>query len=435
MNCILIYCEKLILISDFMNILVIGTTPYANNRGVSAIASSTIKSLKSRFKDVKIVIWHTYPETYKREQATTYETDAEIIMDRDTRDYLYKLPVRVIKYGIYTLFKKFSLKIDFLINDEVLKAYENADIIIISNFGDAFNDLYGNILFTSICSQQFLAILSNSSIVLFPQSIGLFHSKVTQFIARYILNRTNIIMAREKFTETHLIEIGVYENLIQNVPDMAFLLEAANENIINDILEREGIKRELINQKNVIGLSVRTDMATLSNQSEKKEDYVELMVQLTKYMAKEMDSIVIIVPNATLTEGYDNKSLGNEIRDKTNNKDVFSINGEYTAEELKGIINKCDIFIGAMMHTVIAAISMNIPSISLSYSYKDHGVMQSLGLGNYVVDFMNTNYEELIDKITCLWNNKDEIKKNLSPKIIKQKKLVNISIDLLKSIT
>lgn len=415
-----------------MNVFVIGTTPFANNRGVSAIAASIIKAIKVRF-DAKIVIWHTYPETYVRKQATTYESDVKIIIDKDTHAYLYKLPVRILRYFIYNLFKKMGFKFDFLI-DDVLKSYENSDIIISSNFGDAFNDLYGKTLFTSICCQHILAILSGSPLVLFPQSIGTFNSRTTRFIARSILNRSKMIMVREKITENHLIEIGVNENLISNVPDMAFLLGTADEETVNDILKKEGIKKEIMKQKNVIGISVRTDMAILSNQPRNEESYVEMMTRMANFMTEKMDSIVIIVPNATLTEGYDNKSLGNVIRDKTNNEYVFSINGEYTAEELKGIIKKCDIFVGAMMHTIIAAISMNIPSISLAYSHKSHGIMESVGLGKYVIDFRETSYENLMNEIEYLWINKNKIKKDMIPKIIKQKELVNLGIDFVKKL-
>lgn len=414
-----------------MNFLLIGTTPYANNRGVSAIASSIIKSLESNFMEANITIWHSYPETYLRKNPTAYKNDAYVIMDKDSKDYLYKLPLRLIKYFFYALFKKIGVKIDFLVSDEILAAYEKSDIIISSNFGDAFNDLYGKILFSSIICQHILAYLSGSPVIFFPQSIGTFNSRITKFMAKLILNRAKVIMVRELLTEVHLLKIGVNEDLIYYVPDMAFLLETADEDLVNEILDVEGVGYE---DKNIVGLSVRTDMALLSKSSGQEETYVDMMVQMINHITHKMNSIVIIVPNATLTEGYDNKSLGNLIKEKSKNKNVFSIKGEYTAEELKGIIKKSDIFIGAMMHTVIAAISMNIPSISLAYSHKSQGIMDSIGLGRFVVDYQKISYEELIAQIEYLWDHKTEIKEEITPKIRKQKQLVKSSMGLLKEI-
>lgn len=418
-----------------MNFLLIGTTPYADNRGVSAIASSTVKSLRSQFKDARITLWHTYPETYLRDAPTSsYEHDTHLIMDKNSHEYLLKLPLRIMKYSFFKLFKKIGIKIDFLINDETLQAYECSDVIISCNFGDAFNDLYGKVLFSSIVGQHILGFLSGSPIVLFPQSIGTFNSKLTKFVARLILNRAKIIMVREKNTESHLIEIGVDKNLIYNVPDMAFLLEAADKKKVNDILENEGIKKDILSTKKIIGLSVRTDMAMLSNLSGQEDSYIDIMVKMINHMTKKMDSIVLIIPNASLTEGYDNKSLGNTIKEKTGNKNVFSIKGEYTAEELKGIIGICDIFIGAMMHTIIAAISMNIPSLSLSYSHKSQGVMENVGLGKYNLDYKKLKYEDLINQIEYIEQHKTQIKEEIAPKIVQQKKLIKSSILLIKEL-
>lgn len=241
-------------------------------------------------------------------------------------------------------------------------------------------------------------------------------------------------MVREKNTESHLIEIGVDKNLIYNVPDMAFLLEAADKKKVNDILENEGIKKDILSTKKIIGLSVRTDMAMLSNLSGQEDSYIDTMVKMINHMTKKMDSIVLIIPNASLTEGYDNKSLGNTIKEKTGNKNVFSIKGEYTAEELKGIIGICDIFIGAMMHTIIAAISMNIPSLSLSYSHKSQGVMENVGLGKYNLDYKKLKYEDLINQIEYIEQHKTQIKEEIAPKIVQQKKLIKSSILLIKEL-
>jgi len=63
---------------EMTKIFITGTTTHADNRGVSAMASSTIKIIKKYVPNSKITMWHTFPESYNRLSPTTYETDVTI---------------------------------------------------------------------------------------------------------------------------------------------------------------------------------------------------------------------------------------------------------------------------------------------------------------------------------------------------------------------
>ncbi len=416
-------------------IFITGTTTHADNRGVSAMASSTIKIIKKYVPNSKITMWHTFPESYTRSFPTTYETNAKIIRDSNAYEHLLKLPLRLFRCVLWKSLHQIGFNINILMSEKVLREYTTTDLIINLNFGDAFTDNYGKIVSFSIFCQNLLNVFSGKPVVFFPQSIGTFNTRLTKALAKFILNRSKLIMVRENATRRYLKDIGVNERLIHFVPDTAFLLDSANDKKVEKILTKEGLTNDLAKKEAIIGISVNPSIAHFSKTPEKQELYVDTISRLIDYIVKKMDAVVIFVPNVTFEKGFDTRALGNLIQEKTKHKDkVVSINGEYTAEELKGVIGQCDMFIGSLTHTVIAAISMNVPAIALAYSHKTLGIMNSIGLGGYVIDFREMDFDGLISKINEVWENREEIRRDIEPKIEAQKELVLSCGELVKDL-
>jgi polysaccharide pyruvyl transferase WcaK-like protein len=62
---------------------------------------------------------------------------------------------------------------------------------------------------------------------------------------------------------------------------------------------------------------------------------------------------------------------------------------------LKHIIGSCDLFIGSRMHACIAAVSQGVPAVSLAYSEKFAGVMETVGLRELVADLRTLNVNQI----------------------------------------
>ena len=129
------------------------------------------------------------------------------------------------------------------------------------------------------------------------------------------------------------------------------------------------------------------------------------------------------------TEKVSDKKVISEIYNVIKNKSkVNIIQNEYNADELKGIIGICDLFVGARMHATIAATSMYVPTVGIAYSHKMHGIIgQYIKQENYIIDIEDLNYDSLMNKICDCWNNRDIIKQELRITIpqIKEKALLN----------
>jgi polysaccharide pyruvyl transferase WcaK-like protein len=197
---------------------------------------------------------------------------------------------------------------------------------------------------------------------------------------------------------------------------------------------KEGINKS---NKLLIGMSVskiiaRYGFLDLKDNEERYKGYIDIMSKVVEYLIKNLNATVIFVPHVIGPWSNDDRTVADDIINLVKDKHkCISIKGEYTTEEVKGIIGECDMFIGARMHATIASTSMFVPTIAIAYSSKTHGIIREmLGQERYVLDIKNLDYNTLIPKIDDVWNNKEKIKRDLESKMdkIKERALFNAEL-------
>jgi polysaccharide pyruvyl transferase WcaK-like protein len=76
------------------------------------------------------------------------------------------------------------------------------------------------------------------------------------------------------------------------------------------------------------------------------------------------------------------------------------------------------------MHACIAAISQEIPTVGIAYSRKFHGVFESVGVADMVVDGRSVDTDEAVDRVLRCFMNRSEMKTNLRENIGPAKNLI-----------
>ena len=380
--------------------------------GMHAMAISTMTALNKSISNVEFTILSVCPEI----EHNLYDK--------------YGFNLRVVKYDDSLL----KLKLIF----RMLREYLRSDVII-GMYGDALIDVTVGSTILYSCS-ILLASLLRRPFVLYPQSIGPFKTKLTMFLAKFALNRATSITAREKITKTYLQDIGVNKTPIYLSADMAFILHPASRERIEKIFLKEGINKE---DGLLIGMNISQLINYRSKNSNAKCDYIELMAQVADYLIANLNANIIFIPHSiyqkeimdSRRDREDDVIAVNEAFAKVNNKHkVAAITGNYTSEELKGIIGRCDLFIGARMHANIAATSMCVPTIAIAYSIKAPGIMKMVGLEKYVCDFRTVTFAELILKIEDMLSNREKIVEKMVPKIEELKESVWLNVKLVKDL-
>ena len=393
-----------------VKILIIGAS-HLMSIGVHAMVISTMTALNSSIPDAEFTIYSPYPEVEHK------------LYDR------YNFNLRVVTNGGSSKLKKMFC---------LLQEYIKTDIIV-GIYGDAFID--ATVSTTVLYSFSILlSSLLRKPYVLYPQSMGHFKSKFSRFLVKFAFNRASSITAREEITKNNLQEIGVNKSLIHLTADIAFILQPASRERVEEIFLKESITKD---DGVLIGMNINQLVNYKSKNSKVKCDYIDLMAQVADYLITNLNATVIFIPHSIYQKEImdskrnieDDVIAVNEAFAKVKNKHkVAVITTNYTSEELKGIIAQCDLFIGARMHANIAATSMCVPTIAIAYSSKAPGIMKMVGLEKYVCDFRTMTFEELISKIEDMLSNREKIVEKMTPKIEDLKESVWLNVKVVKDL-
>jgi polysaccharide pyruvyl transferase WcaK-like protein len=91
--------------------------------------------------------------------------------------------------------------------------------------------------------------------------------------------------------------------------------------------------------------------------------------------------------------------------------------GCYDQSEIKYVIGRCEFFIGSRMHACIAAVSQSVPAVSIAYSRKFIGVMDTVGMGDCVADPRAIQDRQILDMIGWAFDNRIGIRQGLEKKM------------------
>ena len=405
------------------------------NKGSAAQVISTKKTLDKLIPNTDFVLSSQYPQL----DSKLCEKNNIKVFTLCHDNFNSRLPLLIIartkllssifRSLLWVLVNKFGINMKILLNSKILKLYCKSDLII---------DLSGDTLSDKNCFSVFsllniiIGILLKKKIVIFSQSIGPFR-KLTLPMARFCLNKVDLIIIRENVTKKYLEYANIDKPVVHLGADIAFLLETTDSKEVQNIFLKEKINTN--NKKHpLIGIGPSSLIYTALKSN--KEDYITLMAQIADFLVEKLNAQVILISHIIIPSEkgcLDDRFVAKKIHRLVRNKNRIKIvKNDYSPEELKSIISRCELFIGARMHSNIASLSTHVPTIALAWSHKYLGIMRTLEQEKYVVNINKVTFDELVAKINDAWNTKDEIRKNLAFSTKKQKKSALYTCELIK---
>jgi polysaccharide pyruvyl transferase WcaK-like protein len=206
---------------------------------------------------------------------------------------------------------------------------------------------------------------------------------------------------------------------VRFVPDVAFVLDARKPEHL-DIEPSADMRTQgsIVIGLNVSGLLFnggynRDNMFGLGS------NYCELVYAVVEMLLKHQKVSVLLIPHVFPLAGNEVESDPDaclkmyECLSKIYPGRMLLVKGEYDQGEIKHIIGLCDFLIGSRMHACIAALSQGIPAVGIAYSKKFTGVFESIGLSDCVVDARTCTENELLEKISSVFERRELIRKHL----------------------
>jgi len=425
------------------NVCIMGAHFTTGNMGVSALAASLVKLILIARPDASITFF--IAERSPRPQEIELSGKKIIIQVANTRlspragfgehilvQFLLALLYKVIPVGV---FRNMIVK-----HNSRLRVIARADFIGDVRGGDSFSDIYGQKNFILGSMPSIIALFMGKKLVLFPQTYGQYSSRVAQIIARYILSNAHIILSRDRESIDLVKDILGKTNCNKKIifcPDVAFALDS--------IAPKDGDIQPFINtgkDNPVIGLNINGLLYnggyTRNNMFNLRMDYKLFVHKLSETILKKTNANLLLIPHTFAAHGHVESDPDACAEVFTALAPVYKgriqiIAGEYDQHAIKGIIGRCDFFIGSRMHACIAALSQKIPTAAVAYSKKFKGVFDSIDAGNLVIDARETETQEAVDMIIAIFADRARIEKILQVQIDNaQKEQLKIFREILK---
>jgi len=417
----------------FNIVVAVGWSSY--NKGDAAILLGLLKTIKEFYPESKISILSSSPKEDRKYYSKYGDTHERLF------NTFYKKKPKIVNIVIvilkilYYLIWSTNTNIPIIKSDkEILNLYRKADLVISGGGGY----LGGNKIFNAVAFlfPLYVAKKIGKKVYVCAQSVEPFNNWITKFITMFFLNRIDLITVREPYSIQTLKSAHI-KKPVYLTADTAFLLDAESVDVGYHLLNKSGVPRD---NKLRIGITVtKWNFPRSKDPTIKQLQYVTSIADAIEEIIKEMDATIVFFPNAIFPPKDDDRIISHQIKEKIKElytKNVFVLTEDYSPEQLKSMISTMDVFIGTRMHSNIFATSMNVPTLAIAYEKKHYGIMEMIGLQDYVIDISNINTEQLVMLVKKLIENRELVQQILKNGIalIKKRAIQNVEMmnDLLK---
>ncbi len=255
-------------------------------------------------------------------------------------------------------------------------------------------------------------------VMLYANGYGPFKKK-NEKIACRVTEMADLITLRDEMSLEELRRIGVKNTNVHITADPAITLSPVRDSVVDSLFEENGIPTG----EKFIAVSVRE-----WNKNDKA--FEDKLSKLCDYVWEKYGLSVIFIS----MRPDEDISLSQNIMSKIKGKSYLIAN-EQSAENLMGIISRCELMIGMRLHSLVYATTVNTPVIGLIYDPKVEGFLKYIN-ETAMTDCSLIDTDYLKNAVDNILENKEETGKALilCTDELKEKALKNaqMAVELLK---
>ncbi len=356
-----------------LKIGITGVNPLNGNRGVGALAISTIYILN---------------EIAKEKDCSIEITTVNYNYGKYTIDFASDK----LKINNILLVSVFSFKdiLNLLIKPKMLPsffAYLRFDYILCMGEGDSFSDIYGAKRFYSINNQHRMSRLLNKKYILLPQTIGPFKNSNIEKQAKKSIEKANLVFARDLQSFKYVTENTKQSQALESI-DVAFFMPYEKKQFSADYIH--------------VGINISALLwhggYTRNNQFGLKANYKEFIHESIDYFLAIPNVKIHIVPHVVSQDSNleNDYEVSYQLVNTYSNDRIILAPFFLTPILAKNYISGLDFFTGARMHATIAAFSSGVPVFPMAYSRKFNGLFKDTLDYEYMGDLLNQSTDTLL---------------------------------------
>ncbi len=403
-----------------MKFTIIGSS-LSGNKGAASMLESSIQTLGEKYPGVEFVLLSVYPEEDRR--LNNY-SNLTILSASPLNLGLVVFPLALVCKLVPPLRS-------FIINkNPQLKAIHDSAALL-EQGGITFSDGREIFLLFNVIS-ILPAMLLGTKVIKCAQALGPFNNPVNRLVAKTILPRVKLIIARGKKTYEHLVTLGLHN--IELATEYAFSLNIRKEHEeeANRIYAKSS---NAVDSRNKINVGVSP--STVVNKKCKKAgiDYVLLMQWFINDLVGK-GYLVTLVPHSVrmgVNKLHNNDlPLCREIYAGVRNKSsCIFLNEEPSSQALRYIIGQTDLFIACRFHAMISSLAMGVPTLVLGWSHKYMEILELFNIKEFGIDSSKLSKKVLSESFNELAAQRKDIVARLKKKLPEIRKLSQSHVDLI----
>lgn len=287
------------------------------------------------------------------------------------------------------------------------REFRKCDFVFDATSGDGFSDIYFKNLVLRTTLMKECVILSRTPLVLMPQTYGPFEDNNIRKFAVHTIRKAYRVYSRDQKSIDFINQYAKIDVL--KVTDLAFSLPFERK-----VFPANGVGN--------VGLNIS---GLLWKGGFEKNNQFNLTVDYHKYIEELITSLLSLgyvlhlIPH--VIENDNDKLDGDvqicsELYKKYKCSNLCLAPSFTSPIEAKNYISGMDVFIGARMHSTIAAFSSNVPVIPFSYSRKFEGLYENLNYP-FIIHGQKSTTEDAISQTLDWINDKDTIKNTIGKEL------------------
>jgi len=405
---------------------VLGATFDTPNMGVGALAAGTAKCILHRWPNAEIFLldYGKEPNTSKVKVAGR-EVEIPLVNMRFSkkpyqRNHILWLMMLAI---LAKLMPSRTMRARIIRSNPWLRRVDDADLVLAMSGGDSFSDIYGLQRLAYVSLPQILVLLLGKDLVVLPQTLGPFKSRVAKIVASFILGRAAIVYSRDqKGLQETVAELSLKskQDRFRFNYDVGFALDPvqpAKLDVLGLSPERQsGMCRVGLNVSGLLWMGGYTG----KNMFGLRADYRKMVYQLIDKLMVERQAEVLLIPHVFGEGGESDSTACVKLFEELQSRYLCRlgvVNGRYDQGEIKHVIGTCDFFVGSRMHACIAALSQCVPAVAIAYSDKFIGVLDTIGMKDAVADPRFLDEHGIVEFVMRSFAERESLKQRLERKI------------------
>jgi polysaccharide pyruvyl transferase WcaK-like protein len=266
-------------------------------------------------------------------------------------------------------------------------------------------------------------------IVFYNASIGPIDHEVGAQALQKVLDCSPLVITRDMQTKQVIEKLQLRSPEIVVHADCALNTRQPSASRMEEIIRQEDL---FTSPNGTVGLNVNAYIDNWSQRgSFSRDDFCHIIAGAADRLIRDLDVDVLF----TVTQIMDMK-ITRECVQYIQQKDRVRIvgNNKYTYQELAGLLSRVKVHAGLRTHTLIFCAAVGTPMISINAYPKSAGFLETVGMGDWAIDFANLSADNLAAIMKRAWDARERLLSDMQSVVAKEKRKARDSACLVSSL-